>query len=284
MYVCGKIRSPLVPILIGNGNGGSCPLTKTCGILDADRHPQNPTRKIMSILYLVRHAQASFFEDDYDQLSELGCAQARQLGLYLAQRQLTFDAVITGPALRHRDTARLAAESYQAAGMPFPEPQTIEELDEHSADVILHEALDEIVGKHPHLESLAGNYRRSTARNDIQNNFQRLFEAVTNLWIEGQISATGVEHYDDFHRRVCMGLKKITENHQNGRSVLAFSSVGPITVILQQALGLDHAAALHLGWRLRNCTLNQFLFSGERLTLDSFNSVAHLEPQHVTYR
>ena len=40
----------------------------------------------MGQLYLVRHGQASFGADDYDQLSELGRRQAVQLGRYWAQR------------------------------------------------------------------------------------------------------------------------------------------------------------------------------------------------------
>lgn len=40
----------------------------------------------MGILYLVRHAQASFLEQDYDKLSKLGKTQARLLGEYWARR------------------------------------------------------------------------------------------------------------------------------------------------------------------------------------------------------
>ncbi|QDT46097.1 bifunctional RNase H/acid phosphatase [Symmachiella dynata] len=243
----------------------------------------------MSTLYLVRHAQASFFEDDYDQLSERGCEQARQLGKALAARRVQFDCVITGPAKRHRDTAAWTAQAYQTAGLPFPEPMVIDELDEHGADVILRQSLDTIIGEHPHLLELAENYRRSREgdnhdRNAIQKHFQRLFEAVTKLWVADKIVVAGVEPYAQFHARVCRGLKKTTGNQPRGSHVLAFSSVGPMTVILQQSLGLEHEAALQLGWRLRNCTVNQFLFSDNRLTLDSFNSVAHLEDDIVTYR
>jgi broad specificity phosphatase PhoE len=39
----------------------------------------------MGTLYLVRHGQASFGADDYDQLSDLGRAQAVRLGEYLAR-------------------------------------------------------------------------------------------------------------------------------------------------------------------------------------------------------
>jgi len=238
----------------------------------------------MSTLYLARHAQASFFEEDYDQLSELGYEQARRLGQYFVEKKMSFDAVISGPARRHLDTAAATAQAFRDAGLPFPDLEIVPELDEHSADVFLRHSLEELLGGRAELLILAEEYRRATDRSDIQRSFQRLFEAVTKLWVTGEVSAPGVEPYADFHARVCRGLKKTTGDRPGGSVVLAFSSVGPITVILQQSLGLDHHAALQLGWRLRNCNISRFLFSGDRLTLDAFNSVAHLDDDSVTYR
>ena len=47
----------------------------------------------MGILFLVRHAQASFLEQNYDKLSALGEAQASHLGEYWARRQIVFNRV-----------------------------------------------------------------------------------------------------------------------------------------------------------------------------------------------
>ena len=62
----------------------------------------------MSVLTLIRHGQASFFADNYDQLSELGERQARALGEYWARRELKFDEVYTGPRVRQSHSAELA--------------------------------------------------------------------------------------------------------------------------------------------------------------------------------
>jgi broad specificity phosphatase PhoE len=59
----------------------------------------------MAVIYLIRHGQASFGQDDYDCLSEQGTLQATHLGNSLAKRQITFDKVIIGGMLRHRQTA-----------------------------------------------------------------------------------------------------------------------------------------------------------------------------------
>ena len=58
----------------------------------------------MSTLTLVRHAQASLFADDYDQLSDVGRQQARLLGEFWACRGTDFDEVYCGPRARQRQT------------------------------------------------------------------------------------------------------------------------------------------------------------------------------------
>ena len=65
----------------------------------------------------------------------------------------------------------------------------------------------------------------------------------------------------------------------------AFTSVGAVTACLQVSLGCSDRTALDLGWRVRNCSITDFLFSGDRLTLEGFNAYPHLEdPTTVTYR
>ena len=61
----------------------------------------------MGTLYLVRHGQASFGADDYDQLSPLGHQQAVRLGEYLRQRfeRGTPLAVLTAPQSPRRHAA-----------------------------------------------------------------------------------------------------------------------------------------------------------------------------------
>jgi hypothetical protein len=40
-----------------------------------------------------------------------------------------------------------------------------------------------------------------------------------------------------------------------------------------------------LNWRIRNCSITEFVFTADRFTLDSFNSIPHLaEPELWTHR
>ena len=71
----------------------------------------------MGTLYLVRHGQASFGADDYDQLSALGRRQSVRLGEYLRSKGLSFDAVLTGTLRRHAQTWDGIAEGAGAAAL-----------------------------------------------------------------------------------------------------------------------------------------------------------------------
>ncbi|NNE63221.1 MAG: histidine phosphatase family protein, partial [Gammaproteobacteria bacterium] len=68
----------------------------------------------MSELYLIRHAQACFGSDDYDQLSELGVRQSRLLGEYFDQRGIHFDHLVTGDMRRQHQTMEAVFEGLTA--------------------------------------------------------------------------------------------------------------------------------------------------------------------------
>ena len=120
---------------------------------------------------------------------------------------------------------------------------------------------------------------------DVQKSFQKLFEAVVRRWTDGELIVPGVELWQEFHERARRAIESITSHAERGRTTLAVSSVGPITVALQHALGTSIPVSLDLGWRLRNAAVTTFLYTPERITLDGFNSVAHLaNPEEITYR
>ena len=70
----------------------------------------------MGTLYLVRHGQASFGADDYDQLSDLGRRQSVRLGEYFAERGIRFDALLAGTLRRQQQTLAGILEGLGHAG------------------------------------------------------------------------------------------------------------------------------------------------------------------------
>ena len=63
-----------------------------------------------------------------------------------------------------------------------------------------------------------------------------------------------------------------------------FTSGGVIGTAVRLALDAPDRMALEVNWRVRNCSLTEFVFTKDRFTLDSFNALPHLEdPALWTY-
>jgi hypothetical protein len=54
---------------------------------------------------------------------------------------------------------------------------------------------------------------------------------------------------------------------------------------VQTALNAPDRAFLDVNWRVRNCSVSEFVFSADRLSLDSFNALPHLTDERLrTFR
>ena len=177
----------------------------------------------MSTLALVRHGQASFFSDNYDELSPRGERQARLLGEYWVKQGVRFDEVYTGPRVRQIETAQLAGEAFSKAGLPWPQAQMLREFDEHQVDRFIKLAMADIARSHPHVEPLHAAYRAAQTPHESARAFQLMFEEVVMLWVDEKIAHAEIEAWAAFRRRVEAGLQQITTSHQRGRGVAAFT-------------------------------------------------------------
>lgn len=239
----------------------------------------------MGRVFLVRHAQASFLQPNYDKLSAIGEVQARRLGEFWVRHNVTFDRVCSGPAARHVNTAAIVKEVYSRSGQVFPQPVVLDEFDEFQGDAVLEHALPQLLKNDPRLPQLHGAFQNSSSETDRHANFQKLFEAVVTKWVEGQVVVSHVESWQEFCARVNRGLTKFLSNGSSGELVVIFSSGGPMGVAVQRALNLSARDTLRVAWMARNCSYSEFLFSGERFTLSTFNSFPHLDEKSLlTYR
>jgi broad specificity phosphatase PhoE len=239
----------------------------------------------MGRVFLVRHAQASFLEADYDKLSATGEAQARVLGEYWARRKVVFDRVCTGPRVRHRDTEISVRESYSKNGLKLPVPVVFDEFDEFQGDVVLERSLPRLAETNPHIRDLENAVRNANSPPQRRRNFQKLFESVVTMWVNGELIVNGVESWEAFIARVNRGLSQFLSTAGKSETCAIFTSGGPVAVAVQRALRLSPQDTLQVAWMPRNCSYSEFLFAGDRFTLSTFNSFQHLDdPALLTYR
>jgi broad specificity phosphatase PhoE len=231
----------------------------------------------MSVLTLVRHAQASFHADNYDELSPLGQTQARLLGEFWARRQIDFDEVYCGPRVRQQHTAELVGIAYTQAGRTWPEPVALTEFDEYDFGNLFRDLGPVLARQDTAFAELLANYRRDRDGPNRARSFQRMFEALTMHWATTPQPVVGVEGFAAFRDRVQRGLRRVVEVQRSGRRVAVFTSGGVIGAAVRLALDAPDRMALEVNWRVRNSALTEFVFTTNRFTLDSFNALPHLE-------
>ncbi|MDR2324581.1 MAG: histidine phosphatase family protein [Acidovorax sp.] len=212
----------------------------------------------MGTLYLVRHGQASFGAENYDQLSPRGTAQAERLGQYWQERGQSFDAVFTGTLRRHVQT--LEGIARQLPGLPAATAlPALNEYDSHALIRSIHpEPLDK--------PDTPERYRQ---------HFRLLCDALAQ-WMSGVITPEGMPSWEDFSGGVHQALERIRQQYAGG-NVLLVSSGGPISTAVSQVLGTTPEASIALNMRLRNSAVTEFSISPKRLMLQTFNTLNHLD-------
>jgi broad specificity phosphatase PhoE len=227
-------------------------------------------------IFVVRHGQAAFGTDQYDRLTELGVAQSRLLGAYLAARRLRFDAVLTGTLRRQVDTAQGIFDGGPALGAHLSR-ETCGALDEYDAEAILRAH-----------GGAAPTWDAATARRDpdaVREHFRRLRDALL-AWTEDRIQPIGMPTFAAFQAGAVAVLDAARRRCAEG-NVLVVSSGGPIAAMVAASLDAPRSAAVQLNLRIRNSALTEFTVTARRHHLSSFNAVAHLEtrndPGLVTY-
>lgn len=241
----------------------------------------------MSVLYLVRHGQASFGQANYDRLSELGVTQCELLGDYWVRWGVDIHAVYTGTLERQRASLEAANQAFVREGKPLPPATEIEGLNEYDTAGILTGSIPDLISRHPDiLEMMKKAFPEG--KPDLVGNrkdFQRVFSRVMDLWVAGRLSVKGLESWRDFIGRVNAALERIMGENPTGRTVAVFTSGGPVSAAMQRALGTGDKVSLDLGWAIANASITEFRYSGDRFSLFSFNTTPQLaDPSLVTYR
>lgn len=213
----------------------------------------------MGHLYLVRHGQASFGADDYDQLSALGRRQAVRLGAYWRERGMRFDAVITGTLKRHRQTWEGIAEGL---GLEAQDVRPWPGLDEYDSEAV-------IATIHP--EKL-----QKPDTPELYRHHFRLLRDGLGAWMAGRTAPAGMPSYADFLAGVTTALDHVRAEH-HGAKVLVVSSGGPISTAVGHVLGMRPETTIELNMRIRNTAVTEFVFTPKRHMLLTYNTLPHLD-------
>jgi len=229
----------------------------------------------MATIYLVRHGQASFGKENYDQLSPRGWEQGKILGRWLADK-VTPGAIFGGNLQRHRETVESITTGY---GSTLPDMQVLEGLNEFDHVQVVERFRPEWADKQVMARDLGSFPKPAKA-------FQQAFEQAVARWVSGEHDHDYAESWQDFRARVNAALDQLV-GMADGADIIVSTSGGPIAVIAQQLLELSDRKALEMNNVIANTSVSRILYSGPRRSLAVFNNYSHLEaedPALVTFR
>lgn len=236
----------------------------------------------MSTIYLIRHAQASFGRENYDRLSEAGLRQSEVLAGHFNMLSLEFDAIYLGTQQRHEQTLCAFLQCIRKTGASSIGVHKTEAFNEYDSEIILKNLIPEVIRQEPAFEANVASMMQD------KRSFQLVYEKIMRRWVAGDYSIPILETWTTYSCRVRDGLRDLMAAQGAGKMVAVFTSGGPISVCVQQALNLSDETTLQLTWQIMNASVTRLKYSGDRLMLSGFNDVTHLElkqaPSLLTYR
>jgi len=212
----------------------------------------------MGTIHLVRHGQASWGSDDYDQLSGLGTEQASAIGVsWEASGWAPTDAV-AGGMKRHAQTAIATIDAYGGDG--YDVDAGWDEYD-HLA---LARASDPA--------SLGGDPKA----------FQASLNLAVTAWMAGDADAG--ESYEAFRARVLAAFELVASQATSGRAIAVFTSGGPIALVVSHLLAGDDSLFQRLNDVVVNASVTTVIVGQTGPRLLAFNEHVHLPRDMVTFR
>ncbi|MEL7186795.1 MAG: histidine phosphatase family protein [Pseudomonadota bacterium] len=215
----------------------------------------------MAELYLLRHAQASFGTANYDRLSPLGCRQAEALGKFLRDCGVTFDAVYSGELQRQIKTATFALEA-QPGGIDC---QVDARFNEIETDKIFEHLVPHLAKSSPTLDALVKEGKTSSKA------FQKALEIVFNHWVAADTDSTDYPSWAEYSGKVQTAIDEIIAREGSGKTVGIFTSGGTIATVVAYVLGASADQVYKYYEPLINCSITRLLYSGDKISLSSFN-------------
>jgi broad specificity phosphatase PhoE len=238
----------------------------------------------LSSLYLMRHGQAGL-RHRYDTLSDLGHAQARRLGEYLAAQNISFSALYSGTLSRQQETACEVAGAFQRAGLAVPEIQIDQNWNEFDLDMVYKAIAPRLGAEDPEFQTEHEKLLRQLDDDNspVHRAWTQCDTLVVRAWVEGRYEVPG-ESWEAFRERVCGALGTL-KRFPSGDTIAVFSSATPIAIWIGMALGLNARHTLRLAGVTYNAALTTMRVREDDLALFSFNGTPHLpEPHLKTYR
>ncbi|HXU38262.1 MAG TPA: histidine phosphatase family protein [Blastocatellia bacterium] len=238
----------------------------------------------MSYIYLIRHAQAGS-RDNYDVLSDLGREQARLLGKHFAAQGVELAAVYAGGMRRQRETAEIACEAIERAGMQAPDVVTNERWNEFSLISVYRAIAKRMMKDDADFARDIREMQEAIARDPHTTGgaVGRCDQAVIRAWMDARYADYDGESWGSFRERIeTCATDLCSSDHE--KSIAIFTSATPIAITAATALGLNDEKLLSILGVIYNTSISMMRARNGELRLFTFNATPHVNGTLRTFR
>ena len=103
------------------------------------------------------------------------------------------------------------------------------------------------------------------------NYYQKVIDAVFNYWVSPHCNEPRIQSWADYSGGVRAAMNEMMESQGGGKTLGVFTSGGTIATIVAHVLGVDGVQVYKFYEPLVNCSITRILYSGDRMSLSSFN-------------
>ena len=235
----------------------------------------------MADLLIIRHGQASFGADNYDQLSTLGQRQADLTGEFLSQSGVHFTAAFSGDLSRQRETGERILAQLEDAPSLVIDPR----LNEVQTDEQMAVMTPLLCEQDPRFATLMADMNKDS------KSFQKIIETVFNYWVSPNCQVAGIQSWQDYSAGVVSAFEAARASAESGSTSAIFTSGGTIATLVGHVLGLTADRVYEFYEPVFNCSITRLIFNSRKCSLSTFNDVSHLQlmgaqrgERLVTYR
>lgn len=235
----------------------------------------------MADLLIIRHGQASFGADNYDQLSTLGQRQADLTGEFLSQSGVHFSAAFSGDLSRQRETGERILAQLEGSPSLVIDPR----LNEVQTDEQMAVMTPLLCEQDPRFATLMADMNKDS------KSFQKIIETVFNYWVSPNFQVAGIQSWQEYSAGVVSAFEAARASAESGSTSAIFTSGGTIATIVGHVLGLSADRVYEFYEPVFNCSITRLIFNSRKCSLSTFNDVSHLQlmgaqrgERLVTYR
>lgn len=204
--------------------------------------------KEISKITLIRHGQASFGAENYDQLSDLGRLQAAALGEFFLNHQIKFDRIIHGEMSRQMETAQILAKSKGHQSDLISD----RDANEFDSDNVLKHYLPILAGQSEEFHRKIYSTKKWYSQ---PKDFELIFRALINLW--QQDKKCPFESWVDFRQRSIELLNRIRIQQGANKKIALVTSGGLISVVMQAILKFDDHIFMDMNLTINNASVTE---------------------------